>query len=62
MVGKAGLEPATHSLEVPAGRVRFFGSETNAEKDRSSGDWRYTFAAGKAKWVFRLGLHKVERS
>jgi hypothetical protein len=38
----------------PAGRVRFFGSRTNAEKDRSSGNWRYTVVAGKAKWKFRL--------
>src|ERR1039457_4851534 len=38
----------------PAGRVRFFGSGTNAEKDRSSGNWRYTVVAGKAKWKFRL--------
>jgi len=37
-----------------AGRVRFFGSGTNAEKDRSSGNWQYTVAAGKAKWRSRL--------
>jgi hypothetical protein len=30
-----------------AGRVRFFGSGTNAEKDRSSGNWRYAVVPGK---------------
>jgi hypothetical protein len=30
------------------------GSGTNAERDRSSGNWRYTVVAGKAKWKFRL--------
>jgi hypothetical protein len=46
-------------LAFPATReytpsVRFFGSGTNAEKDRSSGNWQYTVAAGKAEWIFRL--------
>jgi hypothetical protein len=40
--------------KVPAGRVRFFGSGTNAEKDRNSGNWRYTVASGKAKCEFRM--------
>jgi len=29
------------------------GSGRNAEKDRSSGNRRYTVIAGKAKWKFR---------
>jgi hypothetical protein len=37
----------------PAGRVRFFGSGTNAKEDRSIGNWRYTVVAGEAKWKFR---------
>jgi hypothetical protein len=41
-------------LERPTGlgppAVRLFGSGTNAEKDRSSGNWRHTVVAGKAKW------------
>jgi hypothetical protein len=37
-------------------RVRFFGSGTNAEKDRLSGNWRYTVAAGKAKRKSQLLL------
>jgi hypothetical protein len=41
------------SRQSPAGRVRIFGSGTNAEKDRSSGNWRYTVVARKAKWEFR---------
>jgi hypothetical protein len=32
----------------PAGRVQFFGSGTSAEKDRSSGNRRYTIVAGKS--------------
>jgi hypothetical protein len=38
----------------PAGRVRFFDSGRNAERDRSSGNRRYTVIAGKAKWKFRF--------
>jgi hypothetical protein len=30
------------------------GSGRNAEKDRSSGNRKYTVIAGKAKWKFRL--------
>src|ERR1035437_7305886 len=43
-----------------AGRVRFSGFGTNAEKDRNSGNWRYTVAGGKAKWEFplRTGRYK----
>jgi hypothetical protein len=40
--------------KVSAGCVRFFGSGTNAEKDRSSGNWWYTFVAWKTKWKFQL--------
>jgi hypothetical protein len=40
--------------QTPLWRVRFFGSGMNAEKDRGGGNWRYNFAAGKAKWKFQL--------
>jgi FkbM family methyltransferase len=39
--------------------VRFFGSGTNAEKDRSSGNWQYTVVAGKAKWKSRLNRDRM---
>jgi type VI secretion system secreted protein Hcp len=34
-----------------ARRARFFGSGTNAEKDRSSGNWRYTVAAERSRRI-----------
>lgn len=52
-----GIIMAFGSGKGSAGGVRFFGSGTNAEKDRSSGNWRCTVAAGKAKWKSRLMTH-----
>jgi len=46
-VGIIPETPLVPAMALPG--VRFFGSGTNTEKDRGSGDWRYTVAAGKAK-------------
>ena len=56
MDSKSGKSWLFGSGKGSAGRVRFFGSGTNAEKDRSNGNWRYTVAAGKAKWKFRISV------
>jgi type VI secretion system secreted protein Hcp len=42
-----------------AGHPRIFGYGTHAEKDRSSGNWRYTIAAGKAKRVETIAKYRA---
>jgi hypothetical protein len=43
-----------------AGRVRLVGFGANAEKDRGSGNWRYTVAAVKAKWKSRVSTNESQ--